>query len=163
MLSLHLTDLVTRSLAGHQAVCRDHWGTVSDAPGCHQQPILQGVSSHLGGLINVERIAFMAASAVSSLFCDCSIRSLLLCRVQEWVLHTIVTFHMDFDEVYTHSLSMLFTCMSVECYAWCGQEVDQRLRVDASSARQEILQMCEGMHCIRLPTSTNAEVTQQYP
>ena len=105
----------------------------------------------------------MAASAVSSLFCDCSIRSLLLCRVQEWVLHTIVTFHMDFDEVYTHRLSTLFTFMSVECYAWCGQELDQRLRVDASSARQEILQMCEGMHCIRLPTSTNAEVTQQYP
>ncbi|CAL8468215.1 g7754 [Coccomyxa elongata] len=39
------------------------------------------------------------------------------------------------------------------------KELDQRLRVDASSARQEILQMCEGMHYIRLSTSTDAEVS----
>ncbi|EIE19264.1 hypothetical protein COCSUDRAFT_48883 [Coccomyxa subellipsoidea C-169] len=39
------------------------------------------------------------------------------------------------------------------------KELEQRLRVDASSARQEILQMCEGMHCIRLPTSTDTEVS----
>lgn len=70
MVSLHLTDLVICSLAGHQAVCRDHWGTVSDALGGHQQPILQGVSSHLEELVNVEKNAFMAASAVSSLQCD---------------------------------------------------------------------------------------------
>ena len=39
------------------------------------------------------------------------------------------------------------------------QELEARLRLDASAARQEILQMCEGMKRITLPVSTNAEVS----
>ena len=38
------------------------------------------------------------------------------------------------------------------------QELDARLRVDAVTARQETLQMCEGMKRITLPVSTDEEV-----
>ena len=38
-----------------------------------------------------------------------------------------------------------------------GQELEARLRVDASVARQELLQLCEGMRWLRLPVSTDAE------
>ncbi|KAK9839278.1 hypothetical protein WJX81_005497 [Elliptochloris bilobata] len=38
------------------------------------------------------------------------------------------------------------------------QELEARLRVDATPARQELLQLCEGMRWLRLPVSTNAEV-----
>ena len=38
------------------------------------------------------------------------------------------------------------------------QELDLRIRMDASSARQEILQLCDGMHAVVLPMTTNAEV-----
>ena len=41
------------------------------------------------------------------------------------------------------------------------QELEARIRLDASAARQEILQMCEGMKRITLPVSTNADVSQQ--
>lgn len=42
------------------------------------------------------------------------------------------------------------------------QELEARLRLDASAARQEILQMCEGMKRITLPVSTNAEVSSAF-
>lgn len=38
-----------------------------------------------------------------------------------------------------------------------AQELEARLRVDASVARQELLQLCEGMRWLRLPVSTDAE------
>ena len=38
------------------------------------------------------------------------------------------------------------------------QELDARLRLDAMTARQETLQMCEGMKRITLPVSTDEEV-----
>ena len=38
------------------------------------------------------------------------------------------------------------------------QELDARLRLDANAARQETLQMCEGMKRITLPVSTDEEV-----
>lgn len=38
------------------------------------------------------------------------------------------------------------------------QELDARLRLDAMAARQETLQMCEGMKRITLPVSTDEEV-----
>ena len=41
----------------------------------------------------------------------------------------------------------------------CTQELDARLRLDAAPARQEILQMCEGMKHITLPVTNNAEVS----
>lgn len=41
---------------------------------------------------------------------------------------------------------------------WALQELEARIRLDASAARQEILQMCEGMKRITLPVSTNADV-----
>lgn len=41
------------------------------------------------------------------------------------------------------------------------QELEARIRLDASAARQEILQMCEGMKRITLPVSNNADVSQQ--
>ena len=55
-------------------------------------------------------------------------------------------------------------CFSARCCAltlvvFYGQELEARLRLDSSPARQEILQMCEGMKHITLPVSTNAEVT----
>lgn len=37
------------------------------------------------------------------------------------------------------------------------QELEARLRVDAAPARQELLQLCEGMRWLRLPVATNAE------
>ncbi len=42
---------------------------------------------------------------------------------------------------------------------WALQELEARIRLDASAARQEILQMCEGMKRITLPVSTNADVS----
>ena len=41
------------------------------------------------------------------------------------------------------------------------QELEARIRLDASAARQEILQMCEGMKRITLPVTTNADVSQK--
>ncbi|KAL0053523.1 hypothetical protein WJX82_006983 [Trebouxia sp. C0006] len=38
------------------------------------------------------------------------------------------------------------------------KELEARIRLDASAARQEILQMCEGMKRITLPVSTNADL-----
>jgi len=38
-----------------------------------------------------------------------------------------------------------------------AQELEARLRVDASAARQELLQLCEGARWLRLPVSTSAE------
>ena len=43
---------------------------------------------------------------------------------------------------------------------WALQELEARIRLDASAARQEILQMCEGMKRITLPVSTNADVSR---
>lgn len=43
---------------------------------------------------------------------------------------------------------------------WALQELEARIRLDANAARQEILQMCEGMKRITLPVSTNADVSQ---
>ena len=43
------------------------------------------------------------------------------------------------------------------------QELDARLRLDANAARQEILQMCEGMKRITLPVSTNEEASLPLP
>lgn len=40
------------------------------------------------------------------------------------------------------------------------QELEARLRVDAAPARQELLQLCEGMRWLRLPVATNAEARQ---
>lgn len=52
--------------------------------------------------------------------------------------------------------------MAIHDAAICihDQELDSRIRVDAGNARQEILQMCEAMGTVRLPTSTTAEVRQ---
>ncbi len=46
---------------------------------------------------------------------------------------------------------------------WAAQELEARIRLDASAARQEILQMCEGMKRITLPVSTNADVSHPCP